>query len=253
MTNESQSLGTHLDELRRRLTWSAIVVVIFTAIAFIFHQQILRLLMEPASGFPGVPNQKPVYTDLTEFIGIAMKASLLAGIFTSLPFLLWQLTMFVSPGLNSTEKKYLYILMPVSVIIFVLGAAFGYFVLFPPAVKFLITFGSDVATPMIRIGNYVSLMLSLLFWMGVIFELPIVLFFLSRIGVVKPSFLSRNRKWAIVLAFILGALITPTLDPINQTMVAIPVLALYEVGILLSKIGVKMRNRVSSDNLDQVD
>ena len=179
MTNESQSLGTHLDELRRRLTWAAIVVVIFTAIAFIFHQQILRLLMEPASGFPGVPNQKPVYTDLTEFIGIAMKASLLAGIFTSLPFLLWQLTMFVSPGLNSTEKKYLYILMPVSVIIFVLGAAFGYFVLFPPAVKFLITFGSDVATPMIRIGNYVSLMLSLLFWMGAIFELPIVLFFLS--------------------------------------------------------------------------
>ena len=98
MTNESQSLGTHLDELRRRLTWAAMVVVIFTAIAFIFHQQILRLLMEPASGFPGVPNQKPVYTDLTEFIGIAMKASLLAGIFTSLPFLLWQQTMFVSPG-----------------------------------------------------------------------------------------------------------------------------------------------------------
>jgi sec-independent protein translocase protein TatC len=144
--------------------------VIFTVVAFIFHQQILRLLMEPASGFPGVPNQKPIYTDLTEFIGIAMKASLLAGIFTSLPFLLWQLVMFVSPGLNPTEKKYLYILMPVSVIIFLLGAAFGYFVLFPPAVKFLITFGSDVATPMIRIGNYVGLMLSLLFWMGVIFE-----------------------------------------------------------------------------------
>jgi len=253
LVNESQSLSAHLDELRRRLTWSAIIVVVFTVIAFIFHQQILRLLMEPASGFPGVPNQKPVYTDLTEFIGIAMKASLLAGIFTSLPFLLWQLTMFVSPGLSSTEKKYLYILMPVSVIIFILGAAFGYFVLFPPAVKFLITFGSDVATPMIRIGNYVSLMLSLLFWMGVIFELPIVLFFLSRIGVVKPSFLSRNRKWAIVLAFILGALITPTLDPINQTMVAIPILALYEVGIFLSKIGVKMRNRTAPDNLDETD
>ncbi|MEC7835676.1 MAG: twin-arginine translocase subunit TatC [Chloroflexota bacterium] len=252
MTNESQSLSSHLDELRRRLTWSAIIVVIFTAIAFIFHQQLLRLLMEPASGFPGVPNQKPVYTDLTEFIGIAMKASLLAGIFASMPFLLWQVSMFISPGLNSTEKKYLYILMPISVIIFILGAAFGYFVLFPPAVKFLITFGSDVATPMIRIGNYVSLMLSLLFWMGVIFELPIVLFFLSRIGVVKPSFLSKNRKWAIVLAFILGALITPTLDPINQTMVAIPVLVLYEVGILLSKIGARMRERTSSRDPDQI-
>ena len=241
MTNESQTLGGHLDELRRRLTWSAAVVVVFTVIAFVFHQQILRFLMEPASGFPGLPEQKPVYTDLTEFIGIAMKASLLAGIFASLPFLLWQLTMFISHGLKPTEKKYLYILMPISILIFILGAAFGYFVLFPPAVKFLITFGSDVATPMIRIGNYVSLMLSLLFWMGVVFELPIVLFFLSRIGVVRPSFLSRNRKWAIVLAFILGALITPTLDPINQTMVAIPVLALFEVGILLSKIGAKMR------------
>ena len=250
MTDDSQSLGAHLDELRRRLTWAAIVVVICTVVAFIFHQQILRLLMEPASGFPGVPNQKPVYTDLTEFIGIAMKASLLAGIFVSLPFLLWQLVMFVSPGLNPTEKRYLYILMPVSVIIFLLGAAFGYFVLFPPAVKFLITFGSDVATPMIRIGNYVGLMLSLLFWMGVIFELPIVLFFLSRIGVVRPAFLSRNRKWAIVLSFVLGALITPTLDPINQTLVAIPVLVLYEVGIILSKLGVKIRYRESPDDFE---
>ena len=250
MTDDSQSLGAHLDELRRRLTWAAIVVVICTVVAFIFHQQILRLLMEPASGFPGVPNQKPVYTDLTEFIGIAMKASLLAGIFVSLPFLLWQLVMFVSPGLNPTEKRYLYILMPVSIIIFLIGAGFGYFVLFPPAVKFLITLGSDVATPMIRIGNYVNLMLSLLFWMGVIFELPIVLFFLSRIGVVRPAFLSRSRKWAIVLAFVLGALITPTLDPINQTFVAIPVLVLYEVGIILSKLGAKMRGRESLDDFE---
>ena len=103
---------------------------------------------------------------------------------------------------------------------------------------------------MIRIGNYVSLMLSLLFWMGVIFELPIVLFFLSRIGVVQPAFLSRNRKWAIVLAFVLGALITPTLDPINQTLVAIPILVLYEVGIILSKIGVKIRDRESTGDFE---
>ena len=158
--------------------------------------------------------------------------------------------MFVSPGLNPTEKIYLYILMPVSILIFLLGAGFGYFVLFPPAVKFLITFGSDLATPIIRIGNYVSPKLSLLFWMRVIFELPIVLFFLSRVAVVRPAFLSRNRKWAIVLAFVLGALITPTLDPINQTLVAIPVLVLYEVGIILSKIGVKIRDRESTDDIE---
>ena len=96
---------------------------------------------------------------------------------------------------------------------------------------------------MIRIGNYVNLMLSLLFWMGIVFELPIVLFFLSRIGVVGPSFLARNRRWAIVLSFVLGALITPTLDPINQALVAGPIIVLYEVGILLSKLGSRIRKR----------
>ena len=154
--------------------------------------------------------------------------------------------MFVSPGLKSSEKKYLYILMPVSVLVFIVGSLFGYFVLFPPAVKFLLTFGSDIATPMIRIGNYVGLMLSLLFWMGVVFEIPIVLFFLARVGIVTSKLLSRNRKWAIVGAFILGAIITPTLDPVNQILVALPIVVLYEFGIVLSKLGTKIRS--SSDN-----
>ena len=111
--------------------------------------------------------------------------------------------------------------------------------------KFLLTFGSNVATPMIRIGNYINLMLSLLFWMGIVFELPIILFFLSRIGVVSPEFLARNRRWAIVIAFVLGAIITPTLDPINQAFVAGPIIVLYEVGVLLSKVGARMRGRNS--------
>ena len=99
---------------------------------------------------------------------------------------------------------------------------------------------------MIRIGNYVNLMISLLFWMGVVFEIPIALFFLARIGVVTPKFLSKNRRWAVVLAFILGALITPTLDPINQALVAIPIIVLFEFGILLSKIGSKLKKRIFS-------
>ena len=209
---ESANLGFHLTELRRRLTWSAIVLFSITVIAFVFHQQILQILMAPAGNFTDLPQNKPVYTDLTEFIGIAMKASLFVGFFLSLPFLLWQMVMFVSPGLKPTEKKYLYSLLPISILEFLIGA-------------------------MIRIGNYVNLMISLLFWMGIVFELPIVLFFLSRIGVVSPQFLSKNRRWAIVLAFVLGALITPTLDPINQAFVAGPIVVLYEVGVQLSKLG----------------
>tara|TARA_Y100000815_G_scaffold196025_1_gene179531 strand:- start:1008 stop:1613 length:606 start_codon:yes stop_codon:yes gene_type:complete len=201
--------------------------------------------MAPAGNFTELPQNKPVYTELTEFIGIAMKASLFVGVFGSLPFLLWQMVMFSAPGLNPTEKRYLYSLMPITILVFLAGSAFGYFMLFPPAVKFLLTFGSNVATPMIRIGNYINLMLSLLFWMGIVFELPIILFFLSRIGVVSPEFLARNRRWAIVIAFVLGAIITPTLDPINQAFVAGPIIVLYEVGVLLSKVGARMRGRNS--------
>ena len=108
--DQTENLNYHLVELRKRLTWSASAVVCCTVVAFVFHQQILELLMVPAKGFANVPYEKPIYTELTEFIGVAMKLSLMVGIFASLPFLLWQLVMFVSPGLKSSEKKYLYIL-----------------------------------------------------------------------------------------------------------------------------------------------
>ena len=226
----------HILELRRRLMWSAAAVVVTTGIAFAFHQQILTFLMAPAQGFADIPNQKPIYTDLTEFIGIAMKASLLVGAFAALPVVLYNVVMFVAPGMTPRERRYLYALLPLTLLSFLAGAAFGYKVLFPPAVHFLLTFGSDVATPLIRIGNYVNLMLRLLFWMGVLFETPVVLFFLAKIGVVTPEFLARHRRYAVVVAFILGALITPTFDPVNQALVAIPVIVLYEISIWLTKL-----------------
>lgn len=237
----------HITELRRRVMYSAIAILITTVIAFIFHEQVLTLLMQPAQGFTNIPSGKPIYTDLTEFISTAMKASLLVGLFAAMPFVLYQMVMFVAPGLSPSERRYLYALLPAVVLAFILGAAFGYRVLFPPAIHFLLSFGSDIATPYIRIGSYVSLMISLLFWMGVVFETPIVLFFLSRVGVVSPEQLGRQRRYAIVVAFILGALITPTFDPVNQTLVALPIIVLYEVGIWLAKIGARQRNRQRAD------
>jgi len=239
------SIGQHLIELRRRMTWSAIVVVVCTAASFGFHEQILTLLMEPAKGFAGIPTEKPIYTDLTEFLGIAMKVSLLAGLVISMPFILFQVVMFAAPGLTSVERRYLYTLLPVSVLAFAAGAAFGYRILFPPAVRFLLSFGTDIAEPYIRIGNYVNLMLSLLFWMGIVFETPVVMFFLSRIGVVTHRTLASKRRYAVVVAFILGAVITPTFDPVNQTLVALPIVVLYEAGIWLAKLGGSRRRRVS--------
>jgi sec-independent protein translocase protein TatC len=243
MNERELSIREHLLELRRRVTWSAIVVLITTGTAFVFHEQILTLLMGPAQGFTEIPGGKPVYTDLTEFIGAAFKASLLVGLFAAMPFVLYQMVMFVSPGLTTSERRYLYALLPISLIVFVIGAAFGYRVLFPPAVSFLLSFGNDIATPFIRIGNYTNLMISLLFWMGVVFETPVVLFFLAKIGVVTPQALGKWRRYAIVVAFIMGAVITPTFDPINQALVAIPIIVLYEVGIWLAKIGYKSKEK----------
>ena len=237
MRDKQLPITDHLLELRRRLTWAAVAVAICTGAAVAFHEQILTLLMAPAQGFTDIPNEKPIYTDVTEFLGIAAKVSLLVGLFASLPFVLYQLVMFVAPGLRSKERRYLYFLLPASLLAFVAGAAFGYRILFPPAVTFLLGFGRDIAPPYIRIGSYINLMVSLLFWMGIVFEIPVVLFFLSKIGVVTPEFLSRNRRYAVVVAFILGAVITPTFDPINQSMVAGPIIVLYELSIWLVKFG----------------
>ncbi len=247
MKDRNVPFGHHLIELRRRMTWIAVAVLVSTAVSFLFHQQILKLLMEPAQGFAGMPAEKPIYTDLTEFLGVAMKVSILSGIVLSLPFTLFQIVMFVSPGLTPGERRYLYTLLPVSLLTFALGATFGYRILFPPAVKFLLSFGNEIATPYIRIGNFANLMLSLLFWMGIVFETPVVMFFLSKIGVVTHKFLARQRRYAVVVAFVLGAVITPTFDPVNQTMVALPIIALYEAGIWLAKIGGRKREAASTE------
>ncbi len=250
MTGQSQPILTHLRELRRRVTYAAISVGVSTLVAFAFHEQILTVLAQPAQGFVEIPNGKPVYTDLTELIGIAAKASLLVGLFASLPLVLYQAIMFIAPGLTRRERRYLYTLLPVSVLAFVAGAAFGHQVLFPPMVEFLLNFRNDVATPLIRIGSYTNLMIALLFWMGIIFEMPVVTFFLAKIGLVSPQFLARNRRFALVIAFILGAIITPTFDPINQTLVAGPIIVLYEAGIWLAKLASRGRTRAARLELD---
>ena len=225
----------------------AVVIVACSGVSFVFHQQILTVLMEPAQGFAGIPAEKPIYTDLTEFLGVAMKVSLLSGIAISMPFTLFQVVMFVAPGMTAGERRFLYTLLPVSLLIFAIGAAFGYRVLFPPAVRFLLTFGSDIATPYIRIGSYANLMLSLLFWMGIVFETPLVMFFLSRVGIVSHRFFARQRRYAVVVAFVLGAIVTPTFDPFNQTLVALPIIVLYEVGIWLARIGGRKRQAGSPE------
>ena len=234
------SLRKHLEELRKRLLVSVVVTVITTAVAFVFYKQIIRLLLRPADleaaadGGPGL-----VFIEVTEMVAVTMKVSLVSGLVLAFPIVLYQVIMFVAPGLTSREKRYLFAFMPAVVLAFAAGVSFGYFILIPPAISFLVGWGSDIATPMIRIGNYVNVMVMLLFWMGVVFETPIVMFLLAKLGIVSWRGFARWRKYWVVVAFILGALITPTFDPMNQSLVAVPLIVLYELGIWLARLAAR--------------
>ena len=231
MSNDKKStiLG-HLSELRHRLIKCIIAVSITSLISFVFAKQIFHILILPAEGID------LIYIEMTEMIGTYMKVSLASGIILAMPYLVFQLLMFVSPALTRKEKKYVYLILPWIALMFAGGVIFGYFILIPPATKFLITFGSDIASPQIKIGNYISIVSRLLLAIGLVFELPVITTFLSRLGVITPKWLANKRKVAVIFAFILAAIITPTIDPINQSLVAVPLIALYEVSIWLAKL-----------------
>ena len=242
------SLRDHLDELRRRLFISAIGVLLGTVVAFIFHRQILLFLLEPAKAIDTIPAGTPlIYTLVTEMLGITMKVSLLGGFILSVPLWTYHLVMFISPGLKPRERKYLFIFLPGITIAFLIGTAFAYYVLIPPALRFLLTFNTDIAAPMIRIGSYMNLMIRLLFWMGIVFETPVLMFVLARLRVVTYRTFARWRRLAIVLAFVLGAIITPTFDPINQSLVAVPIMVLYETGIWLAWLARRGEKQSTTD------
>jgi sec-independent protein translocase protein TatC len=159
-----------------------------------------------------------------------------------MPVLVYELIAFVTPALKPGERKYLWIVLPFILLMFAGGVLFGYFVLIPPAMQFLLSFGADIATPQIRIGNYISLVSRLLLAIGLIFETPVITTFLARLGIVSSKWLAAQWKWAVILAFVLGAVITPTLDPVNQTLIALPLIILYLLSILLARLVEKRKN-----------
>lgn len=228
--NKKLTFLGHLGELRQRLIRCVIAVVIASIISFVFFKPIFYYLILPAGDI------NLVYIEMTEMIGTIMKVCLTSGVILAMPYLTYQLLMFVSPALTRKEKKYVYFILPWIALMFVGGVAFGYFILIPPATRFLITFGSDIATPQIKIGNYISIVSRLLLAIGLAFEMPVVTTFLARLGIITSKWLASKRKIAIISAFILAAIITPTFDPINQSLVAVPLIILYEMSIWLAKL-----------------
>ena len=242
MRDQEQSLTAHFRDLRKRVLISGATVVITTVVAFSFHQQIIEALMGPVGLGPATGGEAGlISTELTETLGVTMKVSFVAGLVGAFPMVLYQIILFVAPGLTPRERRYLFSFMPGAVLAFAGGVVFAYYILIPRAIDFLIGWGTDLATPQIRISNSVGIVLRLLFWMGVVFETPFVMFLLSKLGVVSSKGFARWRRHWIVIAFIIGAFITPTIDPISQSLVAAPLILLYEGGILLAKLAERGR------------
>lgn len=235
--NEKESMPTmgfldHLEELRKRLVYSAFAVAVGAVVCWGFRERIYGIMQKPimdALQKNGMP-EKLVYLNPTEPFNLYLKIAALAGLFLTSPFVLYQVWMFISPGLYRHEKRYVLPFMVSTITLFTAGGYFGYKFAYPRALDFLIDFGKQFQ-PMITIGEYTQLFLSIVVGMGLIFEMPILVFFLSFMGILSPRFMLRHFRYAILIIFIIAGIVTPTPDVFNMCVFASPMLALYAISV----------------------
>ncbi len=250
MADEKLPFTEHLSELRQRIIKALVAMIAGFALSFTFSEKLFSVLTLPLRADLRLkttspffefmaresPIEKLVFLAPAEAFWMHIKISMLAGFILALPVALYQFWKFISPGLLASEKKYAGPFIIVGTGLFLVGDIFCFTVILPFAMGFLLTYKTATLTPMISVGSYVDFCLNFLLAFGSIFELPIVILFLTRAGVVTPRTLSKNRKYAVLLAFVAAAVLTPTPDAFNQTLMAVPIILLYEAGIIISKI-----------------
>ncbi len=228
------TLGEHLNEIRQRLTISVLTVVLTTVVTLVFASTILDYLLEP--GREAFPEFRPIYTELLGFVGAYIKISLMLGVAGAMPVIVYQIYAFIHPGLTREEQKWILPVVALATVAFACGGAFAFFIGWPPALGFLLNFGQELAEPQVRINNYIDMLTRFVFWTGIVFELPLFLMGLGALGLVNSRRLMGFWRWAIIGSFLLAALITPSIDPVTQTFVAVPTLGLYALGIILVRL-----------------
>lgn len=236
----------HLNELRIRLTHAAIALLITTAFSFIFADQLLKLLLEPyeASLVGGVALQtlRP-----TEGIETYFRVSLLSGVIIAMPVILFEFWRFIKPALNKNEERYVYIFIPSALLLFGLGIAFAWFVLAPAAISFLANFMPDIFRAEWTGQEYISFVTRLLLWIGLAFQMPIIIYIVARVGLVSAATLRNQWRVAVVLIAVLAAIITPSVDPVTMILTMAPLFALYILSIGLSVVGERQFVRSMED------
>ena len=232
----------HLRELRKRLLWSVVAVVITTSICFFFITDIVDILKAPAGDID-------LYViEMTEGFSSSMRVALMSGLVLAMPFLIYQFLMFVIPALTRAERKAVYIILPVITLMFAGGITFGYFYLIPPATTFLLEFSELVgAISTIRLSDYINFITRLLIGIGILFELPVLTSFLARMGVITSKWLASRRKVMILFSFVVAAILTPTPDAVNQSIVAGTMIVLYEISIWLAWLIQRRRGKPATE------
>ncbi|WP_300460033.1 twin-arginine translocase subunit TatC [Desulfobacula sp.] len=249
LTEEKSPFTEHLGELRDRLVRSFIAVGIGFVAAYFFKEKLFEILTAPLITAMGDnENTRMIFTGLPEAFFTYLKVSLLTGIVLSTPVLFYEFWMFVSPGLYRTEKKYFLPIVFLSVFFFAIGSSFGYFIVFPYGFKFFLGFATDTIYAMPSMKEYLSFASKMLLAFGFVFELPLVLTFMARMGLVTVPFLKKNRKYALLLFFVGAALITPP-DVVTQIMMALPLMVLYEISIIGARVfGKKQTSDIDTDD-----
>lgn len=248
-SSEKLPFMSHLEELRKRLIVCAIATGIGFVIAYFFSERLFQILIAPLKAV--LPEgERLVFTDLPEMFFTYIKVAFIAGILAAAPVIFYEIWMFVAPGLYQNEKRYLIPFVVCSTFLFVGGALFGYFIVFPFGFKFFIGFTNEYVKALPKVKEYFSFSIKLLFAFGIVFELPVVMFFLAKMGIVTPELLKKKRKYAVLLTFTLAAILTPP-DVITQCMMAVPLILLYEVGIIVARLARK--KPVADNGIDSED
>jgi sec-independent protein translocase protein TatC len=222
----------HLLELRKRLIFGLVGFVAFVAVSFIFADKVISYLSGPIGGFENLQA-----IEVTESLNVYVRVALLCGFILALPWMLVQLLIFVLPGLTTKEKSWIFIFVPLATLFFLCGVVFAFYIMMPPALEFMTEFlGIDTN---VRLKNYIDFVTNLLFWVGICFEAPLIVFLLAKLRIVNAKMLLKGWRIAIVVIAILAAVITPTGDPVNMALLMAPLLVLYMLSILMAKVANK--------------
>ncbi|MFZ2447304.1 MAG: twin-arginine translocase subunit TatC [Syntrophobacteraceae bacterium] len=225
-------LTQHLEELRKRLLICLLAVGFAFIICYVFSGKLFEILMKPwIEAIPEGQTAKLIYTAPHEAFFTYMKVAFIGGVLLSMPIILWQLWLFIAPGLYQNEKKYMLPVIFFSGFCFLGGALFGYFVVFPAGFKFFASFASEYIQPMMRTSEYLSFANKILLCFGLAFELPVFAFFLAKLGILSADFLRRKRKIAVILILFAAAALTPSPDVLSQLLMAGPLMVLYEISV----------------------